>query len=30
MALALSKLPYNRAAPCDVRAVVARLGDVTA
>ena len=30
MALALSKLPYNRAASCDVREVVARLGDVTA
>jgi rhodanese-related sulfurtransferase len=30
MALALSKLPYNRAASCDVRVVVARLGGVTA
>jgi len=27
MALALGKLPYNRTAPCDVRAVVARLAD---
>lgn len=30
MALALSKLPYNRAASCDVREVVARLADVVA
>ena len=29
MALALSKLPYNRVASCDVREVVARLGNVT-
>ena len=30
MALALSKLPYNRAASCDVREVVTRLADAAA